>query len=169
MTESGKENIMSKIVNLDKEVQEFISSNRTDNMNNMMIGLTSLGSVSVNLVFLIFLYLLGDLNQFLTIGLGLGASASIIQIIKYFSSRERPENQVVTASFSSSFPSGHSASAFNLATILSSFYPVLIPVSFTTAGLVAFSRVYLGEHFLSDALTGSIIGVIIGLLIPTVI
>ena len=169
MTESGKENNMSTIVNLDKKVQEFISSNRTDNMNNMMIGLTSIGSVSVNLVFLIFLYLLGDFTQFLSVALGLGATASIIQTIKYLSSRERPENQVVTASFSSSFPSGHSASAFSFATLLSAFYPALISISFTTASLVAFSRIYLGEHFLSDALAGSLIGITVGLLIHTAI
>lgn len=169
MTKFEKENNMSTIVNLDKNVQEFISSNRTENINNLMIGLTSLGSAPVNTVFLIFLYLLGDFAQFLSVALGLGVTASIIQTIKYFSSRERPENQVVTASFSSSFPSGHSASAFSFATLLSAFYPGLISISFTTASLVAFSRVYLGEHFLSDAVAGSLIGITIGLLTHTAI
>jgi len=164
MTETGKENNKSKIVNLDKKVQEFISNSRTDNLNSTMIGLTSLGSAPVNTIFLAFLYLLGSFTESITIGLGLGLTVTVVQTIKYFSSRERPENQVVKASFSSSFPSGHSASAFNLATLLSSFYPALIPISFTTAGLVAFSRVYLGKHFLSDSVTGSVIGILTGLI-----
>lgn len=59
-----------------------------------------------------------------------------------------------------SFPSGHSTSAFALllclALISSSRYLKLI--CFLLACLVAFSRVYLSQHFLIDIFAGSIIG-----------
>ncbi len=59
-----------------------------------------------------------------------------------------------------SFPSGHTASAFLLATLLSfrfkdTAWQLLL---FTYACLVGFSRVYLLEHFLVDAYAGAAIG-----------
>jgi len=63
---------------------------------------------------------------------------------------------------SHSFPSGHSATIFalclTLATITSSLLKKI--VLFCAAVLVAFSRVYLSQHFLVDAYAGSIIGTV---------
>jgi membrane-associated phospholipid phosphatase len=61
---------------------------------------------------------------------------------------------------SRSFPSGHSTSAFALflcLALFSSNRPVKL-VCFILACLVAFSRVYLSQHFLIDIYTGSVIG-----------
>ena len=65
-----------------------------------------------------------------------------------------------------SFPSGHAASAFALFFCLASFSnrKLLKFLLFIVASLTAFSRVYLSQHFLSDALAGSFIGVFIALL-----
>ncbi|MDP3467479.1 MAG: phosphatase PAP2 family protein [Daejeonella sp.] len=60
-----------------------------------------------------------------------------------------------------SFPSGHTASVFTLAVVLSYLLPhrrrhwIIIPL----ATLTAFSRVYLAQHFLEDVIAGSIIAV----------
>ncbi len=62
-----------------------------------------------------------------------------------------------------SFPSGHSASAFTLAVILAYLLPhknrhwILIPI----ATIIAFSRVYLAQHFLEDIVAGAILGVVL--------
>jgi membrane-associated phospholipid phosphatase len=61
-----------------------------------------------------------------------------------------------------SFPSGHTASAFTLAVVLSYLLPyknspwVLIPL----AALTAFSRVYLAQHFIEDIIAGALLAVI---------
>ncbi|HZY65735.1 MAG: phosphatase PAP2 family protein [Actinomycetota bacterium] len=59
---------------------------------------------------------------------------------------------------SSSFPSGHSATAAAGALALSVFYPLLAPVLVPAAILVILSRVYLGVHYPFDVLAGGTIG-----------
>ena len=64
-----------------------------------------------------------------------------------------------------SFASGHAASAFAIATVIARRYPKRrwVPfVAYGTAGLVAFSRVSTGSHFLSDAFFGSALGYSVG-------
>ena len=62
-----------------------------------------------------------------------------------------------------SFPSGHTATAFTLAVVLSYLLPhrqrhwIIIPL----AALTAFSRVYLAQHFMEDIIAGAIIAVVI--------
>jgi undecaprenyl-diphosphatase len=60
---------------------------------------------------------------------------------------------------STSFPSGHSASAFAFATGASAELPVLAPVLLPLAGAVAYSRVYTGVHYPSDIAAGATIGI----------
>jgi len=61
-----------------------------------------------------------------------------------------------------SFPSGHSASAFALFLSLAiiSRNRLIQVICFVLACAVAYSRVYLSQHFLVDIFAGSIIGVI---------
>lgn len=64
-----------------------------------------------------------------------------------------------------SFPSGHSTTAFAIMIC----FAILVKNDFTKllffvlAALIAYSRVYLSQHFLIDILAGSFIGVISGL------
>lgn len=65
-----------------------------------------------------------------------------------------------------SFPSGHTLTAFGLATFLAYYVnnQKLALLLLITAVLVGISRVYLLQHFLIDICIGSVIGVLLGLL-----
>lgn len=63
-----------------------------------------------------------------------------------------------------SFPSGHTATAFALAIILSHILPKksTVILFFVLALVAAFSRVYLMQHFFEDILAGAAIGIFSG-------
>ena len=58
-----------------------------------------------------------------------------------------------------SMPSGHSATAFALATVLAKQYPEYKYLFYTCASLIALSRIYVHAHWPSDVLVGAAIGV----------
>ncbi len=57
-----------------------------------------------------------------------------------------------------SFPSGHTASAFLVITILSSLYPQIELAGYFWASAVGFSRIYNGVHYPTDVLAGVVLG-----------
>lgn len=59
-----------------------------------------------------------------------------------------------------SFPSGHSTTVAALAWALSLLYPRLMPAWIAAALLVAFSRIALDQHYLSDVIAGLYFGVV---------
>jgi membrane-associated phospholipid phosphatase len=60
-----------------------------------------------------------------------------------------------------SFPSGHSVGAFTSAVVLSYLYPRKTVLFFILAVLVAYSRMYLSEHFFEDVSAGSFEAVVL--------
>lgn len=83
---------------------------------------------------------------------------------KYLFDRARPfiwDTEVaplIKTPSSSSFPSGHSATAAAGALALSVVYPAFAPLLVPAGLLVILSRVYLGVHFPVDVLAGAAIG-----------
>jgi len=66
-----------------------------------------------------------------------------------------------------SFPSGHSATAFNIFLMLALIFKnqTLKVLFILSAVVVAYSRVYLSQHFLIDITVGSLFGVLITLVV----
>ena len=73
-----------------------------------------------------------------------------------------PEERHVPMPTSTSFPSGHSASAFAFAGAVAGSIPVLGAPLRGLATAVAYSRVHTGVHYPGDAIVGAIIGATIG-------
>jgi undecaprenyl-diphosphatase len=64
-----------------------------------------------------------------------------------------------------SFPSGHTTNNFALAVVFAWFFRRFGWLYFIVAALVAWSRVYVGDHYPSDVLAAAAIGTIVGLLV----
>lgn len=100
-------------------------------------------------------------------------SGIIAQVLKYFVIEARPAIYLKDSSYRyfiddvtlhnlHAFPSGHTASAFALAGVLSfaaknKSYSILYLVA---AMLVGYTRIYLAQHFLVDVVAGAVIGVL---------
>ena len=92
------------------------------------------------------------------------ASWTVAEGAKYLFDRTRPfmwDTEIaplIKTPSSSSFPSGHSATAAAGALALSVIYPGFAPLLVLAGFLVILSRVYLGVHFPVDVLAGAGIG-----------
>ena len=61
-----------------------------------------------------------------------------------------------------SFPSGHTAASFAIATVMAKRFPALGPLCLGLAVFVALSRVLRGSHFPTDVVGGAVLGVLSG-------
>lgn len=99
------------------------------------------------------------------IGISILFSVVIASILKHSINRSRPFEvytfiQNIGEGGSPSFPSGHTADAFAIATAIFFAYPkwyIIIPF-YTWACAVGYSRMVLGVHYPSDVFVGALIG-----------
>ncbi|WP_432455968.1 MULTISPECIES: phosphatase PAP2 family protein [unclassified Agarivorans] len=84
-------------------------------------------------------------------------------LLKQVFRRDRPQALPVFIRPSDrfSFPSGHSAGAFVMASCIAQVFPTWGMFAFTWASLIACSRVLLGVHFISDVVAGAGLGLLI--------
>lgn len=100
-------------------------------------------------------------------------SGIAVQVLKVVVAAPRPREIIPAGTYHnfidgithygfSSFPSGHTASAFALATLfcLHAHTKQSGPVFAMLAIAVGYSRIYLGQHFLTDVMAGAFIGML---------
>lgn len=90
------------------------------------------------------------------------------KVVKPIVKRTRPSVEVVDSKplfgvrHSRSFPSAHAANFFAAAPIVGYVFPQIRIVAYALAGVVCFSRVYVGDHWPSDVIAGALLGLVLG-------
>ncbi|TES93151.1 MAG: phosphatase PAP2 family protein [Candidatus Cloacimonadota bacterium] len=135
-------------------------------MDKTMQSITEIGSYKVSSLILLSMYTLGNenlkestkLSTFSIVGATLTCA-----LIKFSVNRKRPCGS--SPRINSSFPAGHATGAFAFSYVIGKRHPKTSIPLYLTATTVAFSRVYLGRHYLSDVIAGSILGITAGWLV----
>lgn len=98
-------------------------------------------------------------------------SGMVVPLGKVIFGRPRPESRDEPGEFEffsfkkDSFPSGHTAQAFTVASVISAHYqdqPWVSIVSYGAAAAVGWARVQQGRHFASEVAAGAVIGTFVG-------
>jgi undecaprenyl-diphosphatase len=96
---------------------------------------------------------------------GISLLAAMVLAIKFSVRRRRPEGEwgrVYRFTDPHSFPSGHAARAFLIATVATGLGPAWLAIAlWIWAPLVALARVAMGVHYLSDVVAGTLLGIVV--------
>lgn len=162
----------------DSEISRGIVSIRSNILNDFLLGITFISSEIIIFFVLTSLFLWQEHKRkwILPLWLTLGLSAAISFALKIAVQRQRPFQIGIVSIFpfledanfltwNFSFPSFQATLAFCAIPILSREFPKFKYIWIIFAGLVAFSRVYFGLHFMSDVLVGGLIGYLIGAIV----
>lgn len=158
----------NKLKRFDDFFIELINNKiKTRHLDIFMYRITNFGGVIATSLFVIITMFFG-IGNIEYIGFELLVSLiicqSIVYTLKVILSRERPYkiiehlNTFGIEMRDYSFPSGHTAASFSIATIISLNLPHLTIYVFTFAILIAMSRIYLGVHYPTDIAAGIVLG-----------
>ncbi|MFS0673407.1 phosphatase PAP2 family protein [Ornithinibacillus sp. 179-J 7C1 HS] len=142
-------------------------------LNPFFRTITNLGGATFTITAVLLLILLSSgpiRTTAIASALALAISHIPVAIMKKLYPRKRPylvlENSHVMENplTDCSFPSGHTTAIFSVVTPFILLYPILLIALLPIAFLVALSRVYLGLHYPSDIIVGSMLGVSSGII-----
>ncbi|MDD4878711.1 MAG: phosphatase PAP2 family protein [Candidatus Nanoarchaeia archaeon] len=147
----------------DRQIILFFQIHRNPILDIIFTALTHLGTMIAVLFIIISLFMLKKHKRawIIPLWLSLGFAGVLSYIIKYAVMRGRPEAigiAAVIAATGYSFPSAHSATAFSTLPVMDKVFKKLNYVWIAVAVLIAFSRLYLGVHYLSDVIFGGMLG-----------
>jgi len=159
----------------DSVIIRGISLIRTGFLNDFFLGITFISSEIIIFFFLtsIFLWQGHKRKWIFPLWFTLILSVVISFLLKITVQRQRPFQlgivsvlpvleKISHTIWNFSFPSFQTMLAFCAVPILSKEFPKFKYIWIIFAGLIAFSRVYFGLHFLSDVIAGGLIGYLIG-------
>lgn len=108
------------------------------------------------------------LATLLYVGVAVTAVETLGYVVKHFVGRHRPSvadpslPNHIPLPVSKSFPSSHASMAVTATWTLGTLYPQWLPALLAATAVLAFSRVYLGVHYLGDVAAGLVLGLVFG-------
>ncbi len=165
--------MLSIIKNIELIIIQFIYTLQTPTLNRIMILFTKLGDHGTIWIIITLLLLLNKKTR--KIGWIAVFSLIICSLIvnvglKPLLQRQRPYNflpdirLLIEIPKDYSFPSGHTAASFTMIYVFYKNLKKYFWIVLAVGCLIAFSRLYLSVHFVSDVLIGGIIGLFSGFL-----
>lgn len=129
---------------------------------------TILGGLSASVIVCGALFLLGNQKKAINVSCSIILISFLTLLLKIIIMRPRPymaipATVIASAETGWSFPSGHSGRVFSILPYSNNAGRTLRLFGYFVASLIAFSRIYLGVHYLSDVVFGVITGYVAGL------
>ncbi len=151
------------ILEFDAVAVDVVVELRNPVLTKVMNSVTGLGSATAGIVILGLFYLADWQREFELTLVSLILSGLIVAVLMGVVQRPYPPQPVCVTggagTIAHSFPSGHAAAAavYALVAYRSDILPFLITLVLFLG--IAFSRFYLGTHYLSDTIAGVVIGI----------
>lgn len=167
--------MLETLLSLDGGFLLFLQESvRNPILNSIMIFITSLGNGGLLWIVATILLLIPKKTRKIGLMSGAALLGSLIinnHIIKNIVRRPRPfvtftDLQILIPTPSEySFPSGHTSSSFAAAAVFFRHLPGKLGIpSVVLAGLIGFSRLYVGVHYPTDVIAGVIMGILLSYL-----
>lgn len=161
--------LLAPLEQMDLEVQRAVQASRAPWLEPVMRAASGVGRPANVLGALLAIALFDATAGPATARLALAAllpTNLVVEGLKLAVDRPRPDGEHKRSN--ASFPSSHAANAAAIAWIFSRRWRRLAPAFWAAALLVAWSRVYLDRHYLSDVLAGLAIGMTCAWLAPRI-
>ena len=164
--------MLENLWNLDGGFLLFLQESvRNPLLNSIMIFITTLGNGGIIWIVATVALLISKKTRKAGIMSGIALIGSLLinnQLIKNLVQRPRPfvkftDLQIIIPTPSEfSFPSGHTASSFAAASVFYRHLPKKLGIpSVILAGLIGFSRLYVGVHYPTDVIAGVLMGILL--------
>ncbi|MBS3171214.1 phosphatase PAP2 family protein [Candidatus Woesearchaeota archaeon] len=149
---------------IDKFILDLIKILRIDVLNSFFIFFAKYFDyyILALVITIISMFKNNKIKNFLKLWSSFLSAGLLVYILKILVQRPRPLINLIEAS-NSSFPSGHTTIMFALFPIICKNFKEIRYFWLFISILVAFSRIYLGVHHLSDIMGGIILGLLVGI------
>ncbi len=175
---TGKEKIFSAIFFIllffalfyDDKILRFLGATRAYPLDAFMLFVTDFGLLYGIIALVVYLFYKKKYYQIALMLLTAGTALEVSYLLKVMFQTPRPFAAAIVATIpltqasGFSMPSLHTAFCFSLWPYMSQIFPQkkLRIIGYASLILIAFSRLYLGVHYLSDLIAGGLIGYAIG-------
>ena len=158
------------LVQLDFRVTDWLQEHRSGPLTAVMLAVTHMNSLAAitawSVAFAVVLWRMGERYWMLTLAASVAGGMALNWILKLAYERARPETDEALVTLSTfSFPSGHTSVSVAFYGVVAAFLvsrfhdPVaraaIVAAALAIVATVAFSRVYLGAHHLSDVVAAA--------------